>query len=1557
MHPARRPAPLPSAHPDRVATSHGSARPRAGRLRRRAAALAAVVVATAATTTAAPDAGAAPAPRSGQPDLGGNVIVFDPSMSTADIQAKVDAVAKEQLGNEMGTQRYALLFKPGRYGTAADPLVFQVGYYTEVAGLGTAPGDVTITGSVDAYNQCSPDGGCIALDNFWRSLSNLTIDVAGGEGCHRGTQFWAVSQAAPMRRVQVNGNVSLMDYCSQPSYASGGFIADSVFSGGSVINGSQQQFYTRNSRLDGWSNGVWNQVFSGDEGAPAQSFPDPPYTTLATTPASREKPYLYVDSAGAYRVFIPAAQTGSRGTSWQDGPTPGRSLPLSAFFVAKPSDTISTINSALARGQNLLLTPGVYDVPQTIAVKRADTVVLGLGLATLTARRGAVPMAVADVRGVDIAGITFDAGPVSSPALLQVGSAHAKGGPHSADPANPTSLQDVFFRVGGPHLGKATTSLVVNSDHTILDDVWAWRADHGHGVGWTREHRRHRRRGQRGPRHRHRAVRRALPEARAALERRRRQDGVLPERDAVRRAGPAGLAARRGPGLRRLQGGRHGEVPRGLGPGQLHLHERRAHTPRLQRVRGAGDTGCQDARPVDGLAEQGRHHRPRHQRRRRPGHTRAPRPQHRGEQPLSRASDGARCAGSGPDKVPGRPRSCRQAPIPTTRKKIPAMDLARIPLPGRRFPLASPFGEAFTISGGLPQMPRPRRTAAAVTGAATVTLVAMMAQPMAVAAPVHRATDTHGKAGRSTTSKAAGDRVHREHFDSRREGKAGLALTKKAALTAAKPPAQVAELKKRLGNQGLVTIDPLTSSPRQIARADGFLTSPSKAKPRDIVLGYVQANHAVFGLDASALKGLSLRRDYVDVDGTHHLSFVQKVNGIPVFGNGLVAHVTKDGRLIAFTGSPLASLSGFPGATPGITAPTARGSAVKDAGGKASAVDFKRLHGATSETRFDNGDRASLVWFKTTGGTVLAWQTQVAPSTKELYTSIVDAKSGRVLYRSSLVDNDTAVVWENFPGAAIGGKARRVNLPNSWLPQNSVVLQGPNAHVYTDVNDDNAASNSEEIRPSSKGHFDYTFTPFSSQIPGMPCATRYPCSWEPNTPNSWRKNAAQNATQVFYYVNKFHDHLAAAPIGFTAAAGNFEGVDAVDTQPLDGANTAGGLPDGNHVDNANMSTPPDGQAPTMQMYLFHQPKTTSAQDPFIATNGGDESDVVYHEYTHGLSNRLVVDANGNSTLGNVQAGSMGEAWSDWYAMDQLVNTGQLVDTKASGELRVGDYVGGGKDLIRTQPLDCAVGSTSAKCPGLPGKPGGYTYGDFGMIAGGPEVHADGEIWGETLWDLRAKIGSRAAESLVTRAMELSPANPSYLDMRNAILQADVVQGGKRARLHLVGVREPRHGLLRLGPQRGRHDPVRGLLAAAGEGRAQGHDLRHGDRRQQLRAARCRRLARRACLLARLHRVPRGDDQRQGRLQDPQRLLRHLPRRLGHQGRLRHRGGDLDRARDEHDEELPSAQGLGSRPRWCQRRRVHRTGLHAVRLWARQRHRPVPGQRLGEHVRRPRQRPE
>jgi extracellular elastinolytic metalloproteinase len=319
------------------------------------------------------------------------------------------------------------------------------------------------------------------------------------------------------------------------------------------------------------------------------------------------------------------------------------------------------------------------------------------------------------------------------------------------------------------------------------------------------------------------------------------------------------------------------------------------------------------------------------------------------------------------------------------------------------------------------------------------------------------------------------------------------------------------------------------------------------------------------------------------------------------------------------------------------------------------------------------------------------------------------------------------------------------------------------------------------VRPGART-FRFRFRSFNSTV-GKPCTKHLQCSWNPGVAGSWRVNRKQNAVQVFHYVNTMHDHLKARPIGFTRRAGNFEAIDddAVQAQPDDGADTANGLPDSGHVDNANMGTLPDGFAPRMQMYLFSNPADPT--DPFLPSNGGDEADVVYHEYTHGLSNRLVVDPSGVSTLGSVQAGSMGEAWSDWYAMDLLNNQGLQKDTKKAGEVRVGGYVGIRRNLIRTQPVDCPVGSHSAACKGTADAgPGGYTYGDFGKISGiGPEVHADGEIWGETLWDLRSRLGSRLTESLVTRAMELSPANPSFLDERNAILQASTVLGRGSAR--------------------------------------------------------------------------------------------------------------------------------------------------------------------------------
>jgi hypothetical protein len=447
--------------------------------------VAAGLIATAEGTRAAPSPLASLCPDAVTATFGPNVCVFTPSMSQADIQAAVNAIYAQQVDNEMGTARYALLFEPGTYGSQTNPLDIPVGYYTEVDGLGQDPSAVVINGGVTAIGK----NGSGALDTFWRSVSNLTIHVvATADACHTSNEMWAVSQAAPMRRVDVKDFTTFMPYCESPNFASGGFVADSRLEGG-ALNGSQQQFYVRNSDLGtGWTNYVWNQVFSGDVAAPAQDFGNgAAYTTLAQTPVSRERPYLYIDGSGAWNVFVPSAQTNSVGSTWANGHTAGSSIPLSQFFVATPSDSVSTINAALARGLNLLLTPGVYDVDSPIKVKRADTVVAGLGMATLTASNGNSVLTTADVTGIDISGLIVDAGPVNSRVLMQIGSKNGNNGKPHNQASDPTALQDVFFRVGGPHIGKATVALEVNSDGTILDDLWVWRADHGvaGSVGWT----------------------------------------------------------------------------------------------------------------------------------------------------------------------------------------------------------------------------------------------------------------------------------------------------------------------------------------------------------------------------------------------------------------------------------------------------------------------------------------------------------------------------------------------------------------------------------------------------------------------------------------------------------------------------------------------------------------------------------------------------------------------------------------------------------------------------------------------------------------------------------------------------------------------------------------------------------------------------------------------------------------------------------------------------------------------------------------------------------------
>ncbi|MER6115734.1 discoidin domain-containing protein [Streptomyces sp. NPDC001743] len=394
-------------------------------------------------------------------DLGPNVHIVDPS--TPGIQDKLDQVFKEQESAQFGSGRHAFLFKPGTYNN----LNAQIGFYTQIAGLGLKPDDTTINGDVTV------DAGWFngnATQNFWRGAENLAVAPVNG------TDRWAVSQASSFRRMHVKGGLNLAP--NGYGWASGGYIADSKIDG-QVGNYSQQQWYTRDSSIGGWSNSVWNQTFSGVEGAPATGFPEPRYTTLDTTPTSREKPFLYLDGT-EYKVFAPAKRTNARGTTWASGTPQGESIPLSKFYVVKPGTTAATINQALTQGLNLLFTPGVYHVDQTINVNRARTIVLGLGLATIVPDNGVTAMKVADVDGVRLAGFLIDAGPVNSPTLLELGPQNASAD-HGGDP---TTVQDVYVRVGGAGAGKATTSIVVNSDDVIIDHTWVWRADHGAGVGW-----------------------------------------------------------------------------------------------------------------------------------------------------------------------------------------------------------------------------------------------------------------------------------------------------------------------------------------------------------------------------------------------------------------------------------------------------------------------------------------------------------------------------------------------------------------------------------------------------------------------------------------------------------------------------------------------------------------------------------------------------------------------------------------------------------------------------------------------------------------------------------------------------------------------------------------------------------------------------------------------------------------------------------------------------------------------------------------------------------------
>jgi hypothetical protein len=600
------------------------------------------------------------------------------------------------------------------------------------------------------------------------------------------------------------------------------------------------------------------------------------------------------------------------------------------------------------------------------------------------------------------------------------------------------------------------------------------------------------------------------------------------------------------------------------------------------------------------------------------------------------------------------------------------------------------------------------------------------------------------------------------------------------------------DLADDLGPLGEVQVDPKSGGVAYVGRSDGLLTTPSAQPPREIVLDYVRAHEDVFGLDERDIANLELEAHSVSPDGIVHLRFNQVLDGILSFDSGIDGHVTADGRLINVSGAPV------PGARLPDTEPTLGARAgLREAREAVDGTDSLPATTAVSAepertTSFAGGERAVLRWSATADGPRLAWSVIADSGGERTYDVLVDAESGALLRRQDLTSDLGEAQYFGLDPLQTPNPIE-ITMPPAWYDDDAggTRLWGQYARTYIDGWNESPAPGGEEggerIQiPASSGA---PATPdwLYEQSTDFPAAKPCPpsgCTWnnnddeEDDKDESEKINQFQAATNAHVLTSRFHDYLEQAPIGFDEASGNFQrtntsgsgvGNDYVRVE----VNDSGGR------NNANFFTPPDGIAPRMQMYLF------TRRD----VNGSDMADIVYHEYGHGLSNRLVVNASGSSALSGFQSRMMGEAWSDFYALDLLVHEGHLTDTPARGELQIGFYVespGG----IRFKPIDCPVNptETTAACNGTPELvgpiTGGYTYGDivpmYALLLPPPFAplynegpHDGGEIWGETLWDIRTALGRETALALITGGMRLSVDGPSMLDMRDAILQQAV----------------------------------------------------------------------------------------------------------------------------------------------------------------------------------------
>lgn len=548
--------------------------------------------------------------------------------------------------------------------------------------------------------------------------------------------------------------------------------------------------------------------------------------------------------------------------------------------------------------------------------------------------------------------------------------------------------------------------------------------------------------------------------------------------------------------------------------------------------------------------------------------------------------------------------------------------------------------------------------------------------------------------------------------------------------------------------------------------SDGYLTTATSGSAVDVARTWLRTNAAAFGLTTAQIDDLAVVRDHaLPTTGTHVVDFVQTAGGVAAARGGrLNVAVTRDGRILSYAGDP----------TPGSTLTGGwllgeAGALLKVTGSLASGVAFlPRATGTQAGyTTYANGpfggpSYVKKVTFGTKSGPVAAYKVYFIKSPSEAWEVVVDGTTGRTLYRASVVQHEEdpqGTVYDNYPGAAKGGQPRQQSFgptaqsPKGWVDPTGLVgtgitTYGNNADTYANWSNfigpvDNAP---RPVAPT--GNFSYTYTNQWAATKGQ------------TAPPSYAEDLNPAATNLFFQHNRIHDEYYA--LGFTETAGNFQldngsnggtGGDPIRGLVQAGA-ASGGSPTYTGRDNAYMLTLDDGIPPWSGMFLW-EPIDDAFEGPY--RDGSFDMSVIQHEYTHGLSTRYVA---GGSALGSQQAGSMGEGWSDWYALNHGFNAGLLTQPI------VGDYVTGNPTRgIRNWNYD--------QNP--------TTFGDIGYDLTGPEVHADGEIWTATLWDLRKALvarygaakGADVAARLITDGMPLTAPNPSFLDARDGILTADL----------------------------------------------------------------------------------------------------------------------------------------------------------------------------------------